>query len=243
MSDDANLWPPPLRLNNDNTWHTWEQGDILYWRSLDNNDVNLEGFHVVLNAIPMAVSGGTTRLKKADGSGFLFDQYWIFNTVMLGTYQDLQTVDNITPELVNDAVKTDNWTKTPNIINEVNSDFEKHIELIDIPDDAPPFVVYTDTAIEMTDEQIKTFKKEYVSAVEKRDADRQNQSYDDDEMNNPNPNSDVNAPIFNVNNNANNVDLVESVYADDNVKQKVEELLKKYNSLTDEREPELEVHL
>ena len=213
MSDDANLWPPPLRLNNDNTWHTWERGDILFWRSLDDNDVNLQGFHVVLNAIPMAVSGGTTRLKKADGSGFLFDQYWIFNTVMLGTYQDLQTVDNITPELVNDAVKTDNWTKTPNIINEVNSDFEKHIELIDIPDDAPPFVVYTDTAIEMTNEQIETFKKEYVLANEKRDADRdrRNQMLDN-----------VDAPILNSDE---NLDL--SVY-NDAVLEKVEEILNQY---------------
>ena len=162
-------------------YHEWERGDILYWTSFDDNDANLEGYHVILNAVAMGVSEETTRLDKADGSGFLLDQYWVFNTVRLGSYQEIQTIDNITSEFVNNAVKTDNWTKNPNIINEVDGEFYKHIELIDIPDDAPPFVVYTDTARKMNDEQIKTFKEEYALAVAKRDADRKNQIYDDDD--------------------------------------------------------------
>ena len=181
----VNLWPPPLLLQNVNAmtplYHEWERGDILYWTSFDDNDANLEGYHVILNAVAMGVSEETTRLDKADGSGFLLDQYWVFNTVRLGSYQEIQTVDNITSEFVNNAVKTDNWTKNPNIINEVDGEFYKHIELIDIPDDAPPFVVYTDTARKMNDEQIKTFKEEYALAVAKRDADRKNQIYYDDD--------------------------------------------------------------
>ena len=182
---DYDLWPPPLLLQNVNAmtplYHEWERGDILYWTSFDDNDANLEGYHVLLNAVAMGVSEETTRLDKADGSGFLLDQYWVFNTVRLGSYQEIQTIDNITSEFVNNAVKTNNWTKNPNIINEVDGEFCKHIELIDIPDDAPPFVVYTDTARKMNDEQIKTFKEEYALAVAKRDADRKNQIYDDDD--------------------------------------------------------------
>ena len=51
LQQDDNLWPPPLLLQNVDAmtplYHEWERGDILYWPSFDDNDANLEGYHVL----------------------------------------------------------------------------------------------------------------------------------------------------------------------------------------------------
>lgn len=181
----VNLWPPPLLLQNANAmtllYHEWERGDILYWTSFDDNDANLEGYHVLLNAVAMGISEGNSCLHTADGSDFFFDSYWVFNTVMLGDTSGISDVNEITPAYVNARVKGTDWKKNDiYIINEVDSSFIKHIEL-DIPDDAPPFVEYTNTALKMNVEEVETFKAEYALAVAKRDADRKKQIYYDDD--------------------------------------------------------------
>lgn len=134
-------YPPVMSLEK-SSWREWRRGDVVLFRSMDDNESGSEGHHVLLFAQP--------SLRGYEGGR----SYYTFQTEYLGFIDEEKEIKRIALESTDKKEDFSRASVNP-FLDEYSIEYVDHI---DIGNDG--FLRLGENYKEMTDTQLEEWKKE-----------------------------------------------------------------------------------